>query len=212
MEQHALKQSPRWNVEFHLPVPIFDTKKPLIKCSEYYIERKKFTDTKEIPDSRILYLGLENVSQNTGEVIGEIYRMGSDVKSRAKIFHQGDVLYSRLRPNLNKVIYWDRPETGLCSTEFLVLSPKLDRINGLVLRSLLSSKLVQNQISRLITGAALPRLLIEDFSTLMLPEIPTNMLKQYSGKISDLISERREHAKSIDLIDSELNSFVDDLY
>lgn len=211
IEQVVLKDSDRWNVEFHMPSTDITTKSPLAKCSEFYEERREFADTKLRQDVQVLYIGLENVSKDTGEIVGNIYRKGKEIKSRAKMFQYGDILYSRLRPNLNKVLYWDKPESGICSTEFLVLTPNLELTNGLFFRHLLASEIVQKQISRLITGAALPRLLIDDFDNILLPKVPSEDITEYTKEIERLLEQRRDYIQSIKNLDTTLKRIVNQL-
>jgi type I restriction enzyme, S subunit len=62
------------------------------------------------------YLGLENVEADTTRVLGTT--SADELRSPAKPFEPGDVLYARLRPYLNKVCAPDFG--GLASSEFLV--------------------------------------------------------------------------------------------
>jgi type I restriction enzyme, S subunit len=71
----------------------------------------------DMPDAP--FLGLEDVEPHTSRVIN--YRRAGDMKSAAVWFCPGDVLYSRLRPYLNKVVLGEIE--GLASAEFLVLQP-----------------------------------------------------------------------------------------
>src|SRR5437773_2197138 len=64
------------------------------------------------------YIGLEHIEPNSTRLLGTV--SASRMKSAANRFYEGDVLYSRLRPYLNKV--WRADREGLCSSEFLVLS------------------------------------------------------------------------------------------
>ncbi len=64
-----------------------------------------------------LYVGLENVEAHTSRILK--YAKAADMKSAAARFTPGDVLYSRLRPYLNKV--FKAEVEGLASAEFLVL-------------------------------------------------------------------------------------------
>ena len=67
-----------------------------------------------------LYLGLEHLAS------GRLVRMGSghasDMRSTTSAFKPGDVLYGKLRPYLDKAVLAD--ETGVCTTELLVLRAK----------------------------------------------------------------------------------------
>jgi type I restriction enzyme S subunit len=62
------------------------------------------------------YVGLEHVEKDTGKLLA--FGDASSVRSAKAAFQAGDVLYGRLRPNLNKV--WRANRDGICSTEFIV--------------------------------------------------------------------------------------------
>lgn len=63
------------------------------------------------------YVGLEHVEAHSTRLLGT--GDASEMRSSANRFYAGDVLYSRLRPYLNKV--WRADRDGLCSSEFIVL-------------------------------------------------------------------------------------------
>jgi type I restriction enzyme S subunit len=78
------------------------------------------------------FLGLEHVESNSARILGR--GLTSDVKSAVALFEPGDVLYSRLRPYLNKVV---RPDfAGAASAEFIVM-PENEEIDGSFLHRLL---------------------------------------------------------------------------
>ena len=66
-----------------------------------------------------LYIGLEHIGQgnNLTESTGNV----NEFTSTKNTFSQGDVLYGKLRPLLNKV--WLATESGYCSTDILPLVP-----------------------------------------------------------------------------------------
>lgn len=80
------------------------------------------------------FVGLEHVEAHTTRLLGTV--PASTMKSNAVHFQPGDVLYSRLRPYLNKVVLADFE--GLCSSEFIVL-PENEQITGAYLKYLLNS-------------------------------------------------------------------------
>src|SRR5690606_31764178 len=81
-------------------------------------------------EPRDLYIGLENVEPVSGDVINASRISQQHVRSRAKIYSGGQILYGRLRPYLRKaaLIPRDAPN-GLCSTEFIVLEPRTDLVD-----------------------------------------------------------------------------------
>ena len=54
-------------------------------------------------DGQLTYVGLENIESNSGCLVGEVVSAASDIKSLKSRFEPNDVLYGKLRPNLNKV-------------------------------------------------------------------------------------------------------------
>ena len=54
------------------------------------------TEHPELP-----YIGLEHVEAHTAKLLGSV--PATEMRSTANRFYSGDVLYSRLRPYLNKV-------------------------------------------------------------------------------------------------------------
>lgn len=77
---------------------------------------------RDTPSTR--YVGLEHIEPQTMKLLGHGY--ARDVRSSSVRFAEGDVLYGRMRPYLNKV--WIAEFDGLCSAEFLVF-PKRDGLN-----------------------------------------------------------------------------------
>lgn len=71
----------------------------------------------DFPD--VQFIGMEHIEAHTTRLLATV--PASTMKSSAAQFKTGDILYGRLRPYLNKVYV---PEfEGLCSAEFIVLTP-----------------------------------------------------------------------------------------
>ena len=77
----------------------------------------------EVPEMR--YVGLEHIEPQTMRLVG--YGKAHEVRSSSVRFREGDVLYGKMRPYLNKV--WVAEFDGICSAEFLVF-PKHDAMNS----------------------------------------------------------------------------------
>jgi len=107
------------------------------------------------------------------------------MKSAAKRFYPGDVLYSRLRPYLNKV--WLADRTGLCSAEFIVL-PSNHFLDGAFLKYRLSARDFVSFANSLNAGDR-PRVDFEQISAFCLPLFPESYQKRIVSKIEELFSE-----------------------
>src|SRR5436309_1066967 len=122
-----IHEASRWKVEFFCneAAPKANIAFAWVPLEKVVDERKESLDPQSYPDHRFNYLGLENVGSVTGDLVSFVPRYGKEVRSRSKIFREGDVLYGRLRPYLNKVfLAGDQISSGICSGEFFVLKPR----------------------------------------------------------------------------------------
>ena len=80
-----------------------------------------FSKSQSLPSSSIKestwVLDLEDIEKNSGKILKKKRMKDVLSKSDKHIFYKGNVLYSKLRPYLNKVIIAD--EDGACTTEIL---------------------------------------------------------------------------------------------
>ncbi|MBW6496330.1 MAG: N-6 DNA methylase, partial [Burkholderiaceae bacterium] len=121
--------------------------------------------------SPVTYVGLENISQGTGEICGNIVSATpADIKSLKNVFKVGDILYGRLRPNLNKV--WLADRTGICSTDILVIQPLGDHVITGFYASVLRSESFNAAVMTHIKGAQLPRVGWSSFASILIPLPP----------------------------------------
>ena len=75
-------------------------------------------DTADIADSAWI-LDLEDIEKDSGVVLQKVHQGERNAGSTKHRFHKGQVLYSKLRPYLNKVVLAD--EDGYCTSEILPL-------------------------------------------------------------------------------------------
>lgn len=87
------------------------------------------------PNSRLPFIGMDHVEANSFHLVGR--SEFSKMKSAGSYFKEGDVLYGRLRPYLNKV--YRAQFEGVASAEFIVL-PALDYFDSDFLKYLLHQR------------------------------------------------------------------------
>jgi len=102
------------------------------------------------------YIGLEHVERDSHRLKG--HGNAGQTTSYKTVFRMGDVLYGRLRPNLNKVVV--APFDGICSTDILVLRPT-SLLDARYLLLVLSTRHFLDYAERQAKGINLPRLSIE---------------------------------------------------
>ncbi len=138
------------------------------------------------------YLGLDNISQGSGQLVGDITSNPKEIKSTKTLFKPGHLLYGKLRPNLNKV-YHSEIE-GICSTDIFVLEAKQD-INPKFYSYHFLSQDFNKEVLKGIKGAQLPRVGFEYFSSLLVPKPPLETQRQIVAQIEkeqELVNASRQ--------------------
>ena len=184
----------RWNLGFLVSENLKRATSGVVRVpiGEVVTERKNALSPQDFKSHVFNYIGLENVEANSGLLVNFAPVRGAEIMSRSKIFMPGDVIYGRLRPNLNKVFLVSaNMSEGICSTEFYVLTPKPDKVLPYYLRYILSSDYVLERVKLLISGSALPRIQLEDFLNI---EIPLPTLEQQAG-LDDFLKKSNEEYK-----------------
>ena len=137
------------------------------------------------------YVGLENITSNTGQLCGDVVvNDPTEVKSLKNVFCKNDILYGRLRPNLNKV--WLADRDGFCSTDIIVARPTKEASVLPELYSYLFRSVGFNAaVLRRITGAQLPRISWTQFQGLTVPLPPLEVQRE-------IVAEMEGYQKVID--------------
>ena len=129
------------------------------------------------------YVGLENITQNTGQLCGDVVLdEPAQVKSLKSVFCDNDILYGRLRPNLNKV--WLADRDGFCSTDIMVIRPNKEPKVLPELYSYLFRSLEFNaEVLLRLTGSQLPRISWNQFQDLAVPFPPWEVQQEIVAEI-----------------------------
>lgn len=151
------------------------------------------TETYKYPTNTYHYIGMDSIEKSSGTLLDLPIVKGSDIKSQTISVPIRYFIYGKLRPYLNK--YWinDTNETDIvCSSEFFVFSIK-ESINKLFFKYLLSSSLVQSQLSDAVSGARMPRINESIFKNLLLPIPPRSI----QDRIAEHINEQKDQMKQM---------------
>jgi type I restriction enzyme, S subunit len=131
-------------------------------------------------------LDLEDIEKDTSRVIYRAKYSERQSKSTKSTFKEGDVLYGKLRPYLDKVVVADTD--GICTTEIVPIVP-LGGIDSQFLRWLLKRPLFLDHVNALMYGVKMPRLGTQDavMSIHQLP--PLNEQRRIVAKIDRLMAQ-----------------------
>ena len=142
-------------------------------------------DTKDI-DEEAWVLDLEDIEKDSGKVIHKIRKYERDSSSTKHLFKKGQVLYSKLRPYLNKVVLAD--EKGFCTSEILPLNFSNVVEPQYALYYLMSPTFLK-YANRCSYGVKMPRLGTADGRKAVFPLPPFEEQRRISQHISKIFME-----------------------
>ncbi|UXV18987.1 restriction endonuclease subunit S [Pseudomonas fluorescens] len=134
------------------------------------------------PDEEVWQLSLDQIESETSEIVGKRYARAADAGASTFKFDTGNVLYSKLRPYLNKVVI--PGEVGIATTELIPLRPNPKVLNPRFLAYYLRSPEFVNQASHRVAGAKMPRVAMDWFWEHEIP-IPSPMEQSRIVEILD---------------------------
>lgn len=173
----SLNQTSRWDTLFLKGnMPILQTHYPLKQFRDVITKFNKGSknesiriNSKDYPNDQFVYIGMENIEKETGNLLNIVKVIGEEIKSQTLKVPQDYFIYGKLRPYLNK--YWFN-ETSydniICSSEFFVFNIKTG-VNKQFFKYVLSSSFIQQQITDKTSGARMPRINETIFYNLQFP-------------------------------------------
>ena len=128
------------------------------------------------------YVGLANISQNTGQIVGQTTTINpASIKSTKSVFESNQILFGKLRPNLNKV--WLSDRSGICSTDIYVINSDYDRVEPTFYSFIFRSRRFNDLVMREVKGAQLPRIGWTSLARLQIPLPPLEVQKEIVEEI-----------------------------
>lgn len=145
-------------------------------------------------DGDVDYIGLENIESQTGRLVGETKTPYLTIKSTKTRFKKYDVLYGKLRPNLNKVYLAE--QEGICSTDILVF-----RFENKELAKFYSyyflSKQFNDEVLKGVNGQQLPRTSWSYMQAIKIPIPDSDIQKNLVAQIEQLENKIATAQKTI---------------
>ena len=161
-----------------------------IKTNDKNWEIKKLKELVEIKSYRInenldsiWLLNLEDIEPNTGKLIRKREISFENIPSSTISFNEDYILYSKLRPYLNKVFLPD--EKGIGTSELIPLLPK-KIINKIFLVEYLRNDKVVDFLSQKVSGAKMPRIIMKEFQDLNLIVPPIELQNKFAERVEKI--------------------------
>ena len=131
----------------------------------------------------IWLLNLEDIEPNTGKLIRKKKIYFKNTPSSVISFDENYILYSKLRPYLNKVFLPD--EKGFGTSELIPLFPKTS-INKIFLAEYLRNDKIVDFLSQKVSGAKMPRVIMKEFQDLILILPPIELQNKFAERIEKI--------------------------
>ncbi|MCY3720825.1 MAG: hypothetical protein OXG97_01240 [Candidatus Poribacteria bacterium] len=134
----------------------------------------------------VYYVGLENIESQTGALQGNPQSDFSMIKSNKNVFRKGDILYGKLRPNLNKVHL--AQGDGICSTDILVFRPYNPNLAAFYKHYFLSEEF-NSEVVKTVSGQQLPRTSWKKINRILVPslDIPQQLVAEVEQLEAEII-------------------------
>ncbi len=151
-------------------------------CSSY-AQRKDKISASEISGG-MWSLDLEDIEKETGRIIQVCTASQRTIVGDKVWFYQGQVLYSKLRPYLKKVLV--APADGICSSEMVPFS-LYGGINPQYIVYVLTCPHVDYMINSVTYGVKMPRVGTDTMVNLLVPLPPLAEQQRIVAKIEELL-------------------------
>ena len=143
----------------------------------------KAEPTEIAPDTWVLEL--EDVEKDTSKVTQRLTFAQRQSKSTKNRFEAGDVLYGKLRPYLNKVVFATTP--GVCTTEIIPLKPNA-AVNGRYLFHWVRHPEFLRYVTEVSHGVNMPRLGTEAGRQAPFVLAPMNEQRRIADKLDTVLA------------------------
>ena len=156
-----------------------------------YAQTKKKINVSNV-NPQLWGLDLEDIERGgrllTIKTVGERKAVGDKT-----IFNRGDILYSKLRPYLLKILV--APQGGICTPEIIPFTCYGNICNDYIV-DLLKSPYVDNYINAVTFGVKMPRVGTETIISLPIPLPPSSEQQRIVAKIEELMPLVEQYGKA----------------
>lgn len=174
---------------------------PVKRLGEFVTVSDVRLEPMNTPERHFNYVGLEQIESGTGVLRPQALTLGSQIRSIKNVFVAGNVLYGKLRPNLNKVHL--AREEGICSTDILVLRSNHDTARPAFVYAIMNLPFVISFAVHSAVGANLPRVSAKSLMTLRMPLPPMSRQDAFArlldsrGSFATEADESRQRSEAL---------------
>lgn len=155
------------------------------------ISTKNFEFYSEYP-----HIGIENIEKQTGKLKNFKKVKDSNLKSIKYIFNENHIIYSKIRPYLNKVAMPDF--SGLCSSDAYPLLVNEDVANKVFIGHLLRQDIFLNYIEKNSTRTNIPKVNKTQLKNFSFNLPPLSLQNDFAQKIEKIEELKKQCQKSLE--------------
>lgn len=152
-------------------------------------------------------LNLDMIESNSGVLKEKIYVEIEDLPSSTNCFSNKHILYSKLRPYLNKVFMPD--DNGYCTSELVPLLPDCKLLNREYLLYLLRGRPSLYYFNTHTSGARMPRVVMKDLKKMKISVPPLSLQKEFAQKVEVIEKQKELLNQSLELLEENYKSIMD---
>ena len=141
------------------------------------------------------HIGIDSIEKGTGELKGYRTVREDGVISGKYIFTPEHIIYSKIRPNLNKVAL---PSfTGLCSADAYPILPHKDVCNRIYLATVMRSDFFLDYILQFSSRANMPKVNRKEISGFVMPMPPLGLQNEFATFVEQVDKSKLVIKKTI---------------
>ena len=156
------------------------------------------------------HIGIDSIEKETGELKGYRTIKEDNVISGKYLFTPEHIIYSKIRPNLNKVAL---PKfEGLCSADSYPILPIKDRCNRVFLAYNMRSKYFLDYILKFCKRTNMPKVNREQLSSFNSPIPPLELQTQFAAFVEEVEKEKATVKQSLEELGVLKNKLMQDYF
>lgn len=151
-------------------------------CTSYDQKKEKINAASITPD--MWSLDLEDIKKESGVIVNFVSAKDRIIKGDKACFHKGQILYSKLRPYLKKILV--APDDGICTPELVAFNAYGNILPSFIVY-FLKSPHVDLKVNSNTYGQKMPRVGSDTMVNLLLPIPPLAEQKRIVAKLDELM-------------------------
>jgi type I restriction enzyme S subunit len=163
-------------------------------------------DPRESPYSNMLHVGGDNIESRTGEISGCKTPAELSLISGKYLFRKGDILYSKIRPYLNKVSLPDFD--GVCSADIYPIRVNHSCVTPIYMTSILRSKGFLEYAEKHSTRTNIPKINRKALLSFECPLPPLGLQNQFTNSANKILKIKDHEKTGVDKANNLFNSLL----